>query len=296
MIISPNNPRDYNELVQAYKNKYGIDIESLIKNVVPSELIEAKPVLKDEFLVIKATLALNIMEYGCLLKLNNIDERILYLYKLLIYDYFDYCQSYSVFCGIQKYSVARSLCNHSRIFILCLCDNEFLEYYTSEYTESEKVERYYKKRETNISKKLTEIALEAKKKNSDKEFYAESTIFNLTTELYKDLTDKLGELSHLTEITLARKFIPTDEKLIFYSSDKQEQMKFCDEIIEYLLLTTLTTSLLFIAEGIEFDEEAYEIYNFLCFLREELFKFRNVDMLLNELAKKVRDIMFDEND
>lgn len=170
-----------------------------------------------------------------------------------------YYQSRNAFCGVQEYSVARSLCNHSRIFIRCLCDKEFLEFYFSEYTENEKKDRYYKKRETNISKRLIEIAEEAKKLNNDIEFFAESAIFNLTTELYEDLTDKLGELSHLTEITMAKKFVSMDEKLDFSALGKQEKLKFDDEIIEYLILTTLTTALIFMAEEVDFDETIYVI-------------------------------------
>lgn len=145
----------------------------------------------------------------------KIDHRILYLYKLIVYDYFDYYQSRNAFCGVQEFSVARSLCNHSRIFIQCLCDKDFLEFYFSEYTENEKKDRYYKKRETNISKRLMEIARKAGKLNSDIEFYAESSIFNLTTELYKDLTDKLGELAHLTEITMVKNLFQWRKNLIF---------------------------------------------------------------------------------
>lgn len=291
MIISPSDPRDYNELIEAYKQKYNINIEELVKGELPTELLPAPPQFDGVFLILKSILAVNIMEYNAILDSGKMDKRIIYLYKLIIYDYFDYSQSYNAFCGIQEYSVARSLCEHSRFFLLSLCDDDFLEYYFSEYKESKKKDRFYKKREKKISEKLRAIAEEAKELNSDLEFCAESSIFNLTTELYQNLTDKLGELAHLSEITMARELIPADENLSFSFSDRKEKLKFNDKIIEYLVLTTLTTSLIFIAEEIQFDEKAYTIFNFLNFLSEKLFNFRNIDFLLMEMKNQIREML-----
>lgn len=295
MIISPSEPRDYNEIIQAYEQKYKVNMEKLIENKLPSELIQPSSEFEGFFLVLKSILAVNIMEYNAIIHSEKIDRRIVYLYKLIIYDYFDYCQSFSAFCGLQEYTVARSFCEHSRLFILSLCDDGFLEYYCSKYEESEKKKRFYEKKGKNISNKLREIAEKAKKLNNELEFCAESSIFNLTTELYNSLTDKLGEIAHLTEITMAQKLIPADEKLNFSFSDRQEKLKFNDKIIEYLILTTLATSLIFIAEEIQFDETVYKIYNFLNFLSEKLFNFRNIDYLLMEMTNQIREkLLIDE--
>lgn len=295
MLISPNSSRGYDEIIQAYQNKYQINIEELIKDYLPSELILKNHGDKSSFLILKSILAINIMEYNQLLIEGNVDERILFLYKLIIYDYYDYCQACNTFCGIQIYSVARSLCDHSRIFILCLCDSDFFEYFYAEYTDDEKKERYYKKRETNVSKKLKEIAEKAKKLNNNEGFYVESSIFNLTTDLYEDLTNKLGELSHLSEITLAKELFSTDEKLVFDFSDKQETMKFGDKLIEYFVSTTLTIIVIFIAEDIKQIKAILGLYDFLNFLNEELYKFRNIDKLLIELKNQVKNILTSED-
>lgn len=222
------------------------------------------------------------------------DERILYLHKLLIYDYFDFYQSYNSFCGVQLFSVARSLFDHSRIFILCLCDEEFLNYYFSEYdytNDEEKKKRFYKKRGKNISKRLKEISADAKKLNSTDNLYAESSVFNLTTELYNELSDKLGEISHMTEVTYTKRLIPIDKNLSFAISKEWQLLKFNDCIIEYLIMTALVTEILFIGENININNSEKEVYNFLNYISEELYKFRNIDKLLEELKKQVMDIM-----
>lgn len=295
MMISPNLPCDYSEIIQTYQDKYKINIEDLIKDDLPSELILKDYSNKSSFLIFKSILAINIMEYNQLLITGNVDNRILFLYKLIIYDYYDYCQACNTFCGVQMYSVARSLCDHSRIFLLSLCSEEFCDYLYTEYTDDEKKERYYKKRETNISKKLKEIAEKAKKMNTNKEFYVESSVFNLTTDLYDDLTNKLGELSHLSEITLAKEFFPEDEKLIFAFSDKQKTMKFEDKLIEYFVSTTLSTVAIFMGEDIKQTNKIIKLYNFLNFLSDELYKFRNIDKLLMELKKQIKDVLTSED-
>jgi len=217
-------------------------------------------------------------------------KQILYLFKVLIYDYFDFCQAFNSFCGVQLFSVARSLCDHSRIFILCLCDKEFLEFYFSEYEDEDKKKRYYEKRESNISKKLKEIAEKAKDLNEDENFYAESSIFNLTTDLYTELTDKLGEICHMSEITLIKELIPLERKLLFSTSKEWKILKFNDNIIEYLIMTSLVTEILFISENVEISKAEKDIFNFLNWMSEELFKFRNVDKLLTKLKRQLCDI------
>ena len=149
MEIAPNIPRDFSELVNAYQKKADIDITKLIKEDLPLELLKENSQNKASSLILKSILWLNIKMYKKLSLEEYMDERILYLHKLLIYDYFDFYQSYNSFCGVQLFSVARSLFDHSRIFILCLCDEEFLNYYFSEYdytNDEEKKKRFYKKK------------------------------------------------------------------------------------------------------------------------------------------------------
>lgn len=292
MEITPNIPRDYSELVNAYQKKADIDITKLIKEDLPVELLKENLQSEASSLILKSILWLNIQMYKKLSLEECIDERILYLHKLLIYDYFDFYQSYNSFCGVQLFSVARSLFDHSRIFILCLCDGEFLDYYFSEYDYiNDKKERFYQKRGANISKKLKEISEDAKKLNSTDNFYAETFVFNLTTELYNELSDKLGEISHMTEVTYTKRLIPIDKNLSFTISKEWQLLKFNDCIIEYLIMTALVTEILFISENININNSEKEVYNFLNYMSEELYKFRNIDKLLDGLKKQVMNIM-----
>lgn len=293
MKVSPNLPRDYDELLRTYQEKKQIDIEKIVNDILPDKIAVGRSKLRSSFLVLKSVLCLNILTYNQLISKGILDDRYIYFYKLIVYDYYDFCQAYNTFCGTQIYSVARSICDHTRIFILCLCDQDFLQDYFSEYTDEEKKERYYRKRESKISKQLEKISEEARKLNNENEFYAESAIFNLTTELYTSLMDKLGELSHLTEITLAKEFISSDPKLEFSFSNNLKCLKFHDEIIQYFISTTLTIFLLLGSENIEYTSPIIVLYNFLNALDEELFKMKNIDKILSEMKNRLFNIWMD---
>ena len=295
MNISSNIPRDFNELVEAYQRRFNINIEEIIKDGLPVELLEIQPQNKANSLILKSLLWLNIQMYNNLLDEETTDEHISYLQKLLIYDYFDFYQAYNSLRGIQLFSVARSVIDHSRIILLCLYDLEFLDYYFKEYTFDEKKERYYQKRETKISSKLNMLALQAKELNNDNDFFAESAIYNLTTELYAELTDKLGEITHMSEITNIKKFILIEQPISFCSSNSWQYNKLLDCIIEYLILTTLVTEIIYISEDIKLSQEEHKIYNFLNYISESLYKFRNIDRLLDELHKQLCNIFTSEN-
>ena len=295
MEVSPNLPRDYDELIRTYQEKKQISIEKIVSDILPDKIAVGGPSLKSSSLVLKSVLCLNILTYNQLISKGILDDRYLYLYKLIIYDFYDFCQAYNSFCGIQIYSIARSICDHTRIFILCLCDQDFLQDYFSEYTDEEKKKRYYQKRESKVSKQLERISEEAKRLNSEKDFYAESAIFNLTTELYTSLTNKLGELSHLTEITLAKEFISSDQKLDFSFLDNPKCLKFHDDIIQYFISTTLTVFLLLCPENIEYTSPIASLYNFLNALDEELIKMKNIDRILSEMKNRLRKIWLSDN-
>lgn len=295
MEVAPNLPRDYDELIRVYQEKTQIDIEKIVNDILFDKIVTGSPKLKSNILVLKSVLCLNILTYNQLIAKDILDDRYLYFYKLIVYDYYDFCQAYNSFGGIQIYSVARSICDHTRIFILCLCDQDFLQDYFSEYTDEEKKKRYYQKRESKISKQLEKISEEAKKLNDGNVFYAESAIFNLTTELYTSLSDKLGELSHLTEITLAKEFISSDPKLEFSLPDNPKCLKFHDDIIEYFISSTLTIFLLLGPENIEYTPPVINLYNFLNALDEELIKMKNIDRILSEMKNKLREIWMSDN-
>lgn len=295
MEVSPNLPRDYDELLRKYQEMKQIDIEKITNDILPDMVTIGNSKLKSRFLVLKSVLCLNILTYNQLISKNILDDRYLYFYKLIVYDFFDFCQAYNSFAGIQIYSIARSICNHTRIFMLCLCDQDFLQDYFTEYVDEEKKGRYYRKRESNISKQLKKISEEAKKLNGEDVFYVESAIFNLTTELYTSLSNKLGELFHLTEITLAKEFIPSDLKLEFSCIYNQKCLKLHDDIIEYFISSTLTIFLLLGFENIEHNSSVINLYNFLNALDQELVTMKNIDRILIEMKRKLKEKWISDN-
>jgi len=95
----------------------------------------------------------------------------------------------------------------------------------------------------------------------------------------------------MTEVTYTKRLIPIDKKLSFAISKERQLLKFNDCIIEYLIMTALVTEILFIGENTNINNSEKEVYKFLNYLSEELYKFRNIDKLLDELKKQVMDIM-----
>lgn len=288
MIISPDEPRDFLEMLQSYSQKQDVELSNLESIYSNNDAIKY---------IINSMHELHIEEYEQLCTiLDDKEKNILFFYKLIIYDFYDFLIAFQNFCGIQKYSVARSLCEHSRMFLLCLCDIDFRKYYFKGFVnDNDKKTRYYKKKGNCVSKKLRGIAEAAKELNSkENTFYAESYIFNITTDMYTQLSDSMGQLTHLSEIMLAEKMISENISLNFENKKTKEMMKFDDLLIEYLIYTTLSIFIIFRSEEIQTTLNMNKVFNLLNDVGYKLFQFRNTDLLLTGLKQNIQEILSED--
>lgn len=299
MFLGPGYSIDYRELISNFESTKSIQINDIMKQYCPSNMITSNVDERGYSIVSRVVFCVNWMLYSEIAKNYEFDSDLQFIFKQLLYDYFDFNQAINTFCGTQLFSISRSIIEHSRMAILCFADPEFKGLYFSDYTSDEKKQRYYSKRETKITEKLQKIADDATDYNqSHDSFNVKALISNLLHGWYGELSNNTGELFHLNEITFTKKLLGDKSGLSFNSTCFEvEYFKLIDEIIEYLLLTTEVTLALF--WGIT-DSKSNEDFNF-CFLVElvqfltkELNYSRNIDIALEELRKQVLEIIKDE--
>lgn len=299
MFLGPGYSVDYREIISNFETTKEIQIYDLLKQYCPSNMITSNDDEHGYSIVSRVVFCINQMLYSEMTENYEFDTDLQFIFKQLLFDYFDFNQAINTFCGTQLFSISRSIIEHTRMAILCFADPEFKELYFSDYSSDEKKQRYYSKRETKITEKLQKIADEAKEHNqSHDSFNVKVLISNLLHGWYGELSNNTGELFHLNEITFTKKLLGDKSDLSFNSTCLEvEYYKLIDEIIEYLLITTEVTLALF--WGVT-NSKRNEDSNFCILielvqlLSENLYFSRNVDICLDALRNQVLEIMKDE--
>lgn len=305
MIVSPGEKRDYIELLEvaiAETNKLMATSENLnIEDI--KGFYSIKNETQDEGLLLIVGCIIEIMkkQYECIADLDIVDDEkysanLLKFYKIIIYDLYDYKNAMKNFIGIQLQNISRSVIEHTRMFIICLLDREFEKYYFAGYdSQDDKKERYYKKSGTKIDKKIADIykkAIENKQQNC--EVAPSELLFAINSEQYKRIHDQFSELSHLNEFIMAEKLVDLDNKLNFYDDKTKKYDKYYDDILEYLIASSIIIFLIHIDRvEYEIDDESINLYNLLVKIYNSLFKYRCFDTLLIGLKTKIQEIMQD---
>lgn len=286
MKVSPGCPRDLWELIEAIARKEGVDLKryggydpesqtasyliSMMKEILQNFHQQAKICCTDE------------------------SKDLLYFFNVIIEGIGDYAIAVDQFQGVMKYTVARGICQQSRVFLCCLNDEEFAINYLKGYSDAkEKKTRYHGfNKESKIKEKLAEIiekADEAKMNDPEHVVFVESYLQGLDAELFAGLTDRLGEVTHLSELVLAKKLA---EEEIEFGRTKLE-----DEVLEYLGMTTVLIFSILATEEIPCSEESYKLYRLIYHVAFWLRKMRGDDQKLMELKEKLRKMMiFDESE
>ncbi len=116
----------------------------------------------------------------------------------------------------------------------------------------------------------------------------------INSEQYKRIHDQFSELSHLNEFIMAEKLVDLDNKLNFYDDKTKKYDKYYDDILEYLIASSIIIFLIHIDRvEYEIDDESINLYNLLVKIYNSLFKYRCVDTLLIGLKTKIQEIMQD---
>lgn len=299
MFLDPGYSVDYREIISNFETTKEIQIYDLLKQYCPSNMITSNDDEHGYSIVSRVVFCINRMLYSEMTENYEFDTDLQFIFKQLLFDYFDFNQAINTFCGTQLFSISRSIIEHTRMAILCFADPEFKELYFSDYSSDEKKQRYYSKRETKITEKLQKIADKAKEHNqSHDSFNVKVLISNLLHGWYGELSNNTGELFHLNEITFTKKLLGDKSDLSFNSTCLEvEYYKLIDEIIEYLLITTEVTLALFwgVTNSKRNEDSNFCILIELVQLLSENLNFsRNVDICLDALRNQVLEIMKDE--
>lgn len=151
MEISPSKKRDY-EIVL---NKSILDVVNLefdfsmkeIDEFINLYCIYEKLDSRDNPEIVKildCSIGLLIKQYEEIIKVYKNDRseynhKIINFYKVIIYDIIDLRNAICTFIGTQLQSIVRSVIEHTKIYLLCIFDDKFQEYYFREYKEEEKI-------------------------------------------------------------------------------------------------------------------------------------------------------------
>jgi hypothetical protein len=212
----------------------------------------------------------------------------------------------------QSYVMMRSFMEQSRLFILCLLDNEFSEQYFKGYSSSEdKTKRYYKlTREQKISKRIQdnfEAALDelrrkleageyqVRKDEAIEEFWLnpKSRIYTILREhIFNKLHHDFSELSHLTELGVLEKGYTFNSSTILSLTSMPEErfLKYYDYFIEYLCATLLIIHVQKLNDGIELAAQEYLLFQLIETAHQSLEKLSTIDLILVGLKEKLRDM------
>ncbi|PWX49446.1 hypothetical protein [Clostridium perfringens] len=302
MKINPSEKRDYEFIIEdciKKMNNIGINfsVEKLDEFINLNCTYKKVDILKDKGMikVIDSCIGVLIVQYNEILRLyrvynNMYTNEMINFYKIIIYDFIDFRNSINIFIGIQLQGLVRSIIEHTRMYLCCMFDIKFREYYFENYSIEEKKARYYEKRGTKIDSMLDEIC-EIAIKNGEKMTPRSMLKAINTDELYKKIHDEFSELTHLNEFTMARNLINSNLELCFDSDVTWKYDKYYDYILEYMLITVI---IIFIQNNevlkSNYKDNTVDIYNLLFSIYISLFKYRSLDKVLVDLKNKALKI------
>lgn len=299
MKISPSKKRDYKEILEnsiTYIEKSGFDFSMDELNAFISINCDYNKLDStdntDMVKILDCAIGLLIKQYKDIIKEynnceNKYNHKIINFYKVIIYDFIDLRNAICTFIGIQLQGVVRSIIEHTRMYLLCIFDDDFQIYYFSDYTEEEKKKRYYKKRGKKIDDKLKDIYVNANKTES-----IESLLEAINTDdLYIKIYDDFSQLSHLSEFTIVNEILDDSLDLSFKLDNTWKYEKYYDRIIEYIIITIIII-LKRNDEKINHEDDRNKdaIFKLLSKIYYELFRFRYEDYILIQLKSKLKQI------
>lgn len=193
------------------------------------------------------------------------------------------------FIGSQIFAVYRSIIERLELYLLCILDSDFRNYYFQKYnSKDEKIKRYKENKPSRIKNKLKEI----QEKYKEDKFLANILYFQ---ELHKKMYDFFSEIIHLNEFKNIEEIIDFEnDKILFYEDKKLKYDKWLDIFFRYLINAILMISLLNlwgVNYKIEDDKDIKNIYNYLKELSEKLESYYMLEEILQHVANKSKKIL-----
>ena len=288
MTVSPNHSPDYQEFLDSYSQNTKVSLDVILEKFQGRSY--AVIVEKPEHKLLYSAFLLNLQVFQRIPEDLQPDSSIVFLFQMVLYDYYDLLQAFIHCRGLQVFSVARSFMEHTRVFLLSCLDQTFLRKYETD--------PHYIPKPENITQALKKIVKEAKREQSKEEhsvFYLETALSNLNMQRYLDVTEdktlyqQLSQITHFGKTNAARKMFGNISRFDILRSKAPAYGKYLDTILEYAISTTLITALIFHMEGVSLSYESVQMYNLLNYMEEHLLAFRqcgDILWLLKERAKQ----------
>lgn len=245
---------------------------------------------KDEGIdIILDTLIELLFKENSVLLAKNYDKNLQKFLKVVIYDLIDLKIVVNQFIGSQIFAVYRSIIERLELYLLCILDSDFRNYYFQKYnSKDEKIKRYKENKPSRIKNKLKEI----QEKYKEDKFLANILYFQ---ELHKKMYDFFSEIIHLNEFKNIEEIIDFEnDKILFYEDKKLKYDKWLDIFFRYLINAILMISLLNlwgVNYKIEDDKDIKNIYNYLKELSEKLESYYMLEEILQHVANKSKKIL-----
>ena len=245
---------------------------------------------KDEGInIILDTLIELLFKENSVLLANSYDKNLQKFLKVVIYDLIDLKVVINQFMGSRIFTVYRSIIESLDLYLLCILDSNFREYYFQKYNNNdEKRKRYKENKPSKIKNKLKEI----QEKHKEDKFLRNILYFQ---ELREKTYDFFSEITHLNEFKNIEEVIDfKNDKILFYQDKKLNYDKWLDIFFRYLINSILMitiSNLLSINYSLEDDKDIENIYDYLNELSEKLESYYKMEEILQHIANKAKEIL-----
>lgn len=187
------------------------------------------------------------------------------------------------------FAVYRSIIESLDLYLLCILDSNFREYYFQKYNNNDEKRKRYKENKPNkIKNKLKEI----QEKHKEDKFLGNILYFQ---ELREKTYDFFSEITHLNEFKNIEEVIDfKNDKILFYQDKKLNYDKWLDIFFRYLINSILMitiSNLLSINSSLEDDKDIENIYDYLNELSEKLESYYKMEEILQHIANKAKEIL-----
>lgn len=239
--------------------------------------------------IILDTLIELLFKENSILLANSYDKNLQKFLKVVIYDLIDLKVVINQFMGSRIFTVYRSIIENLDLYLLCILDSNFREYYFQKYNNNdEKRKRYKENKPSKIKNKLKEI----QEKHKEDKFLRNILYFQ---ELREKTYDFFSEITHLNEFKNIEEVIDfKNDKILFYQDKKLNYDKWLDIFFRYLINSILMitiSNLLSINYSLEDDKDIKNIYDYLNELSEKLESYYKMEEILQHIANKAKEIL-----
>ena len=284
--ISVNGKKEYSKVLKGLRERNFTFSYKKVFNESCNRNIQKK----DEGIdIILDTLIELLFKENSILLAKSYDKNLQKFLKVVIYDLIDLKIVVNRFIGSQIFAVYRSIIERLDLYLLCILDSDFRDYYFQKYnSKDEKIKRYKENKPSRIKNKLKEI----QEKYKEDKFLGNILYFQ---ELRENMYDFFSEIIHLNEFKNIEEVIDfKNDKILFYEDKKLNYDEWLDIFFRYLIDSILMITILNLWSvncSLKDDRDIKNICDYLNELSEKLESYYKMEKILQHIANKAKEIL-----